>query len=201
MGHCFPTFRAFPVIRKKFSQLVQWNERPRPGHGFDFNSSEHKHYKFSDTREFCFFLIGTQLCKDNNSLSLTFSLWNASTVCWGSWQHSVLALTRCFEIPITEFIQQGGLVNVSRGEIYSAILQIFFSGKEVELWSQPRVHLTVDIIYARSCSETHSSWMTVEESAFSWVIHVTILPKTLASTTHMYTQTHTHTCARKHVTL
>lgn len=33
----------------------------------------------------------------------------------------------------------------------------FFSGKEAELWSQQCVHLTGDIIYAQSCSETHLS--------------------------------------------
>lgn len=59
-----------------FPNWFMWNEQPRPGNGFDFYSSEHKHYKFTVTRET--FLIGTRLCRGNNSLRLTFSLWNAS---------------------------------------------------------------------------------------------------------------------------
>ena len=46
---------------------------------------------------------------------------------------------------------------MSSGEIYSAHTSFFFSGKEVELWPRPCVHLTVDIIYAQSFSETHLS--------------------------------------------
>lgn len=50
---------------------------------------------------------------------------------------------------------------MSSGEIYNAILQ-FFSGKEGELWPRQCVHLTGDIIYAQSCSESHLSQLTVE---------------------------------------
>lgn len=37
--------------RSFFPNCIQWNEQYRPGHGFDFNSSEHKHYKFTVTGE------------------------------------------------------------------------------------------------------------------------------------------------------
>lgn len=63
------TTKQFVLSSKNTSIFfIQSNEQLRPGCCFDFYSGEHKHNKFTATREI--FVIGTQLCKGNNSHSV-----------------------------------------------------------------------------------------------------------------------------------